>query len=578
MGKSIKNINEEINRIKSLFTEERMYGNLVTEDYSLDDIQTNRDELIKILGEWETYNENRTGLGSKKIKPAIRSEIDSAQEVINNIDIKDSCSTDTINLINKKLKSLEEKKSSLEYKALSKEDKTFLNSVVLKLNKQKTICEEMGSSMGGSTANDNEPETDNSNNNEPETNNSNNNEPEPTAPTTVEIFKDKGGKYHYAKLPNGTYWYSTDGSNWKQQKTQKGMDAIEERINSSKVDSLGSVEASSIDSSYTKPENIEGGDDANDSSNDVIKPNEEENGDGGDDEEDTIWDKPYDEILKVNNDEGDDILFYDIWYKNPTDETIIKKREDIDDFESVDWEPVGGTRISFDILRSMFSEKNSKTPTKSMKIMDDNGELVDNDGKMFYVPVDSDGVSAITTVGEKRKDDRADKGEFKKKFSGPGGCRENMGKYIKLVKDGITMEDAFGDKEDDARGYIEWCLGNYHSKLEKIGLFKKGKGVYLLKKQWGIEYEKPDGGIIGQKYEIIVNGRSRGKIKKVGESEYRVISKPEEKIFGRNKQFRDGFEDAVNKAIELPENEELTVAGIIQKGPIQWAKLLSRVV
>ena len=29
MDKSNKNINEEINRIKSLFTEERMYGNLV---------------------------------------------------------------------------------------------------------------------------------------------------------------------------------------------------------------------------------------------------------------------------------------------------------------------------------------------------------------------------------------------------------------------------------------------------------------------------------------------------------------------------------------------------------------------
>jgi hypothetical protein len=213
-----------------------------------------------------------------------------------------------------------------------------------------------------------------------------------------------------------------------------------------------------------------------------------------------------------------------------------------------------------------------------MKIMNDSGELVDNDGKMFYVPVDSDGVDAITTVAEKRKDDRKDKGEFKKKFSGPGGCRENMGNYIKSAKEGITMEDAFGDKEDDARGYIEWCLGNYHSKLEKIGLFKRGKGVYLLKKQWNIDYEKPDGGVIGQKYEIIINGRSRGKIKKVGENEYRIISKPEEKIFGRNKQFKDGFEDAVNKAIELPENEELTVAGIIQKGPIQWAKLLSRVV
>ena len=33
MNKSSNNINEEINRIKSLFTEERMYGNLVEDSY-----------------------------------------------------------------------------------------------------------------------------------------------------------------------------------------------------------------------------------------------------------------------------------------------------------------------------------------------------------------------------------------------------------------------------------------------------------------------------------------------------------------------------------------------------------------
>ena len=32
MNKSSNNINEEINRIKSLFTEERMYGNLIKEE------------------------------------------------------------------------------------------------------------------------------------------------------------------------------------------------------------------------------------------------------------------------------------------------------------------------------------------------------------------------------------------------------------------------------------------------------------------------------------------------------------------------------------------------------------------
>ena len=35
----------------------------------------------------------------------------------------------------------------------------------------------------------------------------------------VEVFKDKGGKYHYLKY--NEYWYSTDGENWKQQTTKK---------------------------------------------------------------------------------------------------------------------------------------------------------------------------------------------------------------------------------------------------------------------------------------------------------------------------------------------------------------------
>ena len=140
------------------------------------------------------------------------------------------------------------------------------------------------------------------------------------------------------------------------------------------------------------------------------------------------------------------------------------------------------------------------------------------------------------------------------------------------------MKDAFGDKVEEKTKDIQSCLGKYYNKFEKIGFMKKGKGVYLLKKLWDIDYERNiDGGIEGQKYEIIVNNRSRGKVKRVGKNEYRVISKPNETIFGRDKNFRDGFEEAVFNSLDLNSDEnDLIVSRIIQQGPIQWAKLLRK--
>jgi len=297
----------------------------------------------------------------------------------------------------------------------------------------------------------------------------------------VEVFKDKGGKYHYTIIErNGgiEYWYSTDGENWKQQTNQKGMDAIEERINSDKVDSLGYVEMSSM---------------------------------GGIDPD----------------------LFIGV--------TTIGKDEDVvgepkkNDIERIDSKPANtiDTNIGANIGDDIESDFG----------IEDSDEVV----------VDESDVT------------------FK-------GCKKRLTGYIKLANDGTSMKDAFGDKVEEKTKDIQSCLGKYYNKFEKIGFMKKGKGVYLLKKLWDIDYDRNiDGGIEGQKYEIIVNNRSRGKVKRVGKNEYRVISKPNETIFGRDKNFRDGFEEAVFNSLDLPSDEnDLIVAGIIQKGPIQWAKLLRK--
>ena len=556
MNKSSNNINEEINRIKSLFTEERMYGNLISESYTLDDIESKKNELLETLKNWETFNNARGGFGAAQIKKEIDGEIQESITIINGISRSNSCNKKTVKLINEKIEKLKDKKKTAQVRWLLKnsdEDRTYYEKVQAYLENMNTICSDI---VPDTTPAPTTPDT----------------TPAPTTPDTtptpttpgcegdcengegtktyksgnvyvgefkdgkkngkgtlkyhsgsvyvgefkdgkkngqgkltksdgsvyegefkdnkfvgevsdnsdgtdeVEVFKDKGGKYHYAKLPDGTYWYSTDGENWKQQTTQKGMDAIEERINSDKVDSLGNVKISSIDSSY-----VESGDS------------------NGSDEVDTTVDSEEEAIERI------------------TPKPVKTFDTDIE------------ANIGDDVVANFGT------------------------GNPEEVVVDESDVT------------------FK-------GCKKRLTSYIKLAKDGTSMEDAFGDEIDEKEKDIRSCLGKYYNKFEKIGFMKKGKGVYLLKKLWDIDYERNiDGGIEGQKYEIIVNNRSRGKVKRVGKNEYRVISKPNETIFGRDKNFRDGFEEAVFNSLDLPSDEnDLIVAGIIQKGPIQWAKLLRK--
>ena len=66
----------------------------------------------------------------------------------------------------------------------------------------------------------------------------------------VKVFKDKGGTYQYAKLPNGTYWYKAGSGAWTEQTKQKGKDAIEKRIKSDSVEPQPDLEITQIDKGY----------------------------------------------------------------------------------------------------------------------------------------------------------------------------------------------------------------------------------------------------------------------------------------------------------------------------------------
>lgn len=463
MNKSDKNINEEINRIKSLFTEERMYGNLVKEatvdvknikDPSKMSGGCNKGDCVDGEGTWKDDHFWYTGEfkdGKRNGKGTYKNIYD--DEYVG--EFKDD---------------MYNGQGTLTNPDGSKYVGEFKNDMY---NGQGTLTNPNGSIWYSGLWKDDEPVKTNTD--------------DSGGTDEVEVFKDKGGKYHYAKLPDGTYWYSTDGSNWKKQTSQNGMDAIEDRINSDKVESLGNVKISSIDSSYKGGES----------------------------------NKP--QVEKGNG-------------KDKTSNVNTKVKKDSND------KPIEKVKAAVGKVK------------EKVKAAVGNTEKKDND---------------VTTSDEVVVD------ESDVTFK---GCKKRLTGYIKLANDGTSMKDAFGDKVEEKTKDIQSCLGKYYNKFEKIGFMKKGKGVYLLKKLWDIDYDRNiDGGIEGQKYEIIVNNRSRGKVKRVGKNEYRVISKPNETIFGRDKNFRDGFEEAVFNSLDLPSDEnDLIVAGIIQKGPIQWAKLLRK--
>jgi len=184
MERKYKSINEEINRIKSLFTEERMFGNLITEASTEVEIPTGITPPGEISGKC-VAGDCKNGEGTWK-------DVD-FEYVGGYVDGKRSGKGTYKNSFGE------------IYVGEFKDDME---------NGKGTFTKEDGTVTSGTFVNGELVTPDKSN-----------------VVSTVETFKDKGGKYSYSKLPDGTYWYSTDGTNWKQQTNQKGMDAIETRIN-----------------------------------------------------------------------------------------------------------------------------------------------------------------------------------------------------------------------------------------------------------------------------------------------------------------------------------------------------------
>lgn len=246
----------------------------------------------------------------------------------------------------------------------------------------------------------------------------------------------------------------------------------------------------------------------------------------------------------------------------------IKDREgDHIDFYKGDGVEVIGPRKSDEEIFALVDEEPDPTePQTEMKILKNDGTLTDD---VYYLTITAP-TAGVKDRGTQKMDDKMLKSKFGTKFE---ECRKNLTDWAKDSKK-MSLEKKFGDSADEAKKYIEFCLSNYWSKLEKTGFLRKGNLIDDMKTKWEIETVEKPGGTIGMKYQIKYKGRLYGHVKKVGENEYRIISKKGEKIFGNDKKWRDKYvKYAVRKAINLSDDQKIDVNNrIIQKGPIQWAK------
>jgi len=153
--KKLNTINEEINRMKSLFGESRLYGNIVTEDTEpspdkvkevMEPIKT---EVLKILSDWKIYNDGIKVLKEPKRfagKSKIKSEIEKSEDIIENMDSKDFCSDSTLSKIESNRKNLKEKEEKYS-KILTSKDKEFISSLKQKMNLLKSECQRLKSEI-----------------------------------------------------------------------------------------------------------------------------------------------------------------------------------------------------------------------------------------------------------------------------------------------------------------------------------------------------------------------------------------------------------------------------------------------
>ena len=343
----------------------------------------------------------------------------------------------------------------------------------------------------------------------------------------------KGDPYQY-KEENGKYYYAKKGdSNWKEQTSSKGIDAIKTKV----IDNDNIPLKTNTDTKSNAETTGGGGEEVNKLDKlDVKKDNQlsTEKIDVKDIELQGVEEK-------IKNTEGDSVDYYNTEKKDG--KTVITNRK------------------SFEEIKKLLGDENNPIIEKSdykagrdvdyvlIKVIGDDNKLKEIYIKGNFEPI---------TRGEKRKeisgikkDVRKDKGEINKNER---ECKDHLRRHYKEWKAGSNK----ATEDEDIISTTEFCVNTFYNRYENNE--KIMNLIDTLKDEKIITIEKVSGGVEKETYEIKTNdrgGKLIGTVKKLKGNQYRFDG---EKNFtaidkvGNRLEFKDAFKERIQKTLNLDPN------------------------
>jgi len=544
MIKKYKSINEEINRIKSLFTEERMFGNLVEGGIREGVIKTgSKPDVVKPLQRLLKVKDD--GIFGPKTKEALMKF-----QSDNGLEDDGIAGEETVKVLNKKFKINESNYSVISEE--TQEDLKMVNVEVMDVATDETDESVQGCKKGDCTNGYSEYIYDDTEDGSWYKYKGNYIDGDWSGYGFYE--NDEGGSYKGffkggihegigTETTNGVEkegWF--EGDSWTRDLTDV------EKIELNKLDNQTIEEA--VNSLLTAPAA------------------EEQGGEGAAPEE-----QGGEETKKTHN-VGNATYDIELWTEIEYD-LSQRPGDDIDYYIKVDKDGKKyGYRKKYDRIVNDLrgtTEKNPDIQEKKISILDDEGNKT-----FLYVPVNTN-INTDNTISDLKTD--LEKGEktLKETFK---LCKEKLTDMSKISSK-MSLKKYINKGNEDPTDTYEFCVGKFHSQLNRWDKLRGGKSsINELRDRWfsNIDAEsiKAKGGTLGQKYNIMDGSRKLGVVMKKGRDEYRIRTKMGEDIVtqsGGKAEFKNSrAQKAVERAINMPDDKMIVLnKKLISKEDRIWA-------
>lgn len=545
MIKKYKSINEEINRIKSLFTEERMFGNLVEGGIREGVIKTgSKPDVVKPLQRLLKVKDD--GIFGPETKEALMKF-----QSDNGLEDDGIAGEETVKVLNKKFKINES-----NYSVISEDTQSDLNAVNAEVAVEVGEEDEVDGCTKGNCLNGygewNDPDMSYKGNFDDGDWNG------------YGFYKNNEGGEYKGFFKDGSYdgigVETEDGVDkmgyfemeaWKRDLTDEekvkllGLTSqtAEAAVNAlaTNQDEGGDAEGGNAEGGDAEGEQAEGGEKTHQVGKQTytIKPWNDISGDGG-----------------LADTEGDDIDYWVKVNKDGVDYGYRKKFKQI--YKDLDAEV----------------EKNTDIQQKEMTIKNDVDEL-----KTLYVPINASEMlnNVETTISDLETDLDSGKSSLKETFS---DCKDQLTAMSKISSK-MGLQKYKDQNNDDPTATYKFCVGKFHSQLNRWDKLRGSKSsINQLRDRWfsDIDHEelKVKGGTLGQKYDIMNGSTKMGVVIKKGRDEYRIRTKMGKDIVTQDQgkaEFKNSrARRAVEKAISMPDDKMIVLnKKLISKEDRIWA-------